>query len=57
MIKKKKIDLKIQISDELLGKKILCDWKLYKLILFNIIQNAVKYNKNEGKILIINRII
>ena len=29
------------------------DWKKYSLILFNIIQNSVKYNNMEGDILII----
>ena len=28
------------------------DWRLYQLIIFNIIQNAVKYNKTEGAITI-----
>ena len=26
------------------------DWRLYQLIIFNIVQNAVKYNKREGNI-------
>ena len=26
------------------------DWRLYQLIIFNIIQNAIKYNKRKGKI-------
>jgi K+-sensing histidine kinase KdpD len=29
---------------------IKADWRLYQLIMFNIIQNAVKYNKREGTI-------
>lgn len=29
---------------------IKADWRLYQLIIFNIIQNAVKYNKREGTI-------
>ena len=30
------------------------DWKLYKLILFNLVQNSIKYNKvNNGDIFII----
>ena len=29
------------------------DWLLYKLIHFNIIYNAVKYNKENGKITVI----
>lgn len=30
--------------------KIKADWKIYQLIMFNIIQNAVKYNKPKGHI-------
>ena len=26
------------------------DWKLYQYIIFNVIQNAIKYNKNKGSI-------
>jgi len=29
------------------------DWDKYELILFNVLQNAVKYNKNQGVILIV----
>ena len=36
-----------------LDVQIFSDWKLYEIILFNIIQNAVKYNQqNEGDIVI-----
>ena len=28
------------------------DWEKYQLILFNMIQNAVKYNKKKGVIII-----
>jgi len=34
------------------GMKVITDWKVYELILFNILQNAVKYNKIEGDIII-----
>ena len=33
------------------------DWKLYELILFNVVQNAVKYNVHEGDIVIVVQII
>lgn len=33
--------------------KIEADWKKYKLALFNIIQNAVKYNRKHGDLCII----
>ena len=32
------------------------DWKKYKLILFNLVQNSVKYNNYKGAILIIIRL-
>lgn len=32
--------------------EILCDWTLYKLIVFNLLQNSVKYNIKNGYILI-----
>ena len=37
MIKKKNIDLEIIVGEEFKNKEILCDWKLYKLILFNVV--------------------
>lgn len=33
--------------------EILLDWSMYELILFNIVQNAIKYNQIEGNIIII----
>ena len=30
--------------------KLVTDWNLYKLILFNVIQNSIKYNKKNGSI-------
>ena len=36
------------------SKKVIeADWHKYQLILFNIIQNAVKYNNQKGVILIV----
>lgn len=33
---------------------MVADWKLYELVLFNIVQNAVKYNRNnDGDIVIV----
>ena len=32
------------------------DWKYYKLILFNVIQNAIKYNKIGGNIKVSSKI-
>ena len=28
--------------------EVLCDWKHYKTIFFNLFQNAVKYNERDG---------
>lgn len=33
--------------------EIHADWKKYQLIVFNIIQNAVKYNKYNGSIIVL----
>ena len=33
--------------------QIRADWSMYKLVLFNMVQNAVKYNKLEGDIVIL----
>ena len=30
--------------------KIVTDWEIYQLIVFNIIQNALKYNVQDGKV-------
>lgn len=35
---------------ELESLKMKADWRLYQLITFNIIQNAVNYNKKGGTI-------
>lgn len=48
-IKKKKMKVSIQRKD-VNRPSIKADWRLYQLIIFNIIQNAVKYNKKEGTI-------
>jgi signal transduction histidine kinase len=32
------------------------DWKCYELILFNLIQNAIKYNKPNGDIAIVHNL-
>jgi len=33
--------------------KVKTDWDCYELILFNVFQNAVKYNRIEGEIVIL----
>ena len=43
--------MKVSIKRKNLNRvSIKADWRLYQLIIFNIIQNAVKYNKREGTI-------
>lgn len=32
---------------------LVADWKSYKLVLFNIFQNSVKYNNMHGQIVIL----
>ena len=45
-----KVLVKLQIPDEL----CLCaDWSSFELILFNFIQNAVKYNTPQGLVVIV----
>ena len=48
-IQKKKMKTIIQRKDRN-RPSIKADWRLYQLIIFNIIQNAVKYNKKGGTI-------
>ena len=42
------IDYQSNQDDEELH--LFTDWNLYKLALFNVLQNAIKYNKINGKI-------
>jgi len=48
-IKKKKMNVSVQRKN-IERPSIKADWRLYQLIIFNIVQNAVKYNKREGDI-------
>ena len=52
MIKKKNLKFEIINSLNIDGYEILCDWGLYKLIIFNLFQNSVKYNFKDGHIII-----
>lgn len=40
----------VKMQDQLFSIKQ--DWEMYQLILFNIMQNAVKYNRHQGEIFI-----
>lgn len=42
LIKKSDFDFAIKV-----------DWKRYELVLYNLIQNAIKFNKNQGDIIIV----
>jgi signal transduction histidine kinase len=46
----KKIKFMISKDPKLDDVSIYADWRLYQLALFNILQNAVKFNNYEGKI-------
>jgi signal transduction histidine kinase len=36
--------------------KMFADWRLYELVLFNLVQNSIKYNKNfDGDVVIVTR--
>lgn len=48
-IENRQIKVFFQIGD-ILDKFIEADWNLYQLLMFNIVQNAVKYNKFGGMI-------
>ena len=52
LIKKKELNVKIikQTEDNI---SIVINWKDYQLILFHVVQNAVKYNITKGLIEII----
>jgi len=54
-IKKKKMNVSIKRMNND-RPSIKTDWRLYQLIIFNIVQNAVKYNKREGNIAIITEL-
>lgn len=47
----KKISLKVQ--NKLQGKRLLCDGRLLKQMLINLIQNAIKFSHNDSKIIVI----
>jgi signal transduction histidine kinase len=36
--------------------KITQDWSVYELILFNILQNAIKFNQKSGDVVVVLRI-
>lgn len=49
-IDNRKINVDIKHDDNTLYMET--DWKIYQLIIFNIVQNAIKYNNIEGSILV-----
>ena len=51
--------IRVLVSDQTQMDNVsfVADWKLYELILFNIIQNAVKYNSYLGVILVVLKVI
>ena len=48
MIKKKNLKFEIKNNLNIDDFEFLCDWSLYKLIIFNLFQNSVKYNIKNG---------
>ena len=50
MIQKKNLEIKILNEISKKDVELLTDWKLYQIILFNFIQNSVKYNTKYGSI-------
>ena len=49
--------MEVTVKSHKFESRVKADWKLYQLIIFNIIQNAVKYNKPKGEINICLKII
>ena len=43
-------EIEVEIKKLIKHDKFELDWSLYQLTMFNIIQNAVKYNEEKGKI-------
>ena len=39
-----------------LNYELITDWKSYEMILFNILQNAIKFNQNSGDVVIIMKL-
>ena len=53
LTKKKNLTVREVVDPALKKEKDMClDWKLFQLVVFNLFQNAVKYNKESGKITI-----
>ena len=50
----KRKNLKVTIQNDIANKNtdLITDWKIYQIVLFNFIQNAVKYNLENGEIMI-----
>lgn len=40
--------IKVEIHSDQISQNMETDWKIYQLIIFNIVQNAIKYNTKEG---------
>ena len=52
LIKRKELKITVQNDIESKNTEMVSDWKIYQLILFHFIQNAVKYNQSQGQIFI-----
>ena len=50
MFKHKGISVELNEDESVLGCSICSDWRLYQMILFNILQNSIKYNRQNGQI-------
>ena len=52
-IKADHINVYVVKNKNLIQVELISDWKIYRLILYNIIQNSIYYNKRNGDIVII----
>ena len=46
----KNIQIKVNSDGAKCKEKLNADWRIYQIVLFNVFQNAVKYNSQNGKI-------
>lgn len=50
VISEKNLKIKLNKGQAISKDKLRADWRIYQMVLFNVFQNAVKYNCQNGKI-------
>ena len=46
----------IAVHNQFEGQSIIADWAKFELIMFGIVQNAIKYNSENGKVVVLLRV-